>query len=296
MNSSASHSSEDEPLFFFHQRDFVFRNPESKIISFTYQQLIIYFTHSDRELISLERSSFGGPVISGKAELADLISLLKKVYDWSVVNGISTIQIRCFPEAYNQKQSDLINKAFSLSGYEVLYTDVDQILRVNDEGMNMRPSPKLRVRKSRKTGFQFASLDHSTLDRVYHLTADTRLRKKYPMTMSNADLVEMFKDFPDNYFLYGVRHHHKIIAAAVVIKISPTIWYCFYWGDDLHYRTHSPITFLIHQLYDYAKMQGVTLLDLGTSADKGIVNAGVFSFKRSLGCEVTPRHTFIKRM
>jgi len=296
LNSPAQHSPDGMPTFFFHQRDFVFRNPESKIVSFLHDQLLIYFTHRDDELISLERSSFGGPVINGNFDLTDLSALLKKVTDWSLENKIFSIQVRCFPEAYDQPQSALIHKAFSLNGYEILYTDVDQILLLNaDTGMDMNASRKWHVKKSRESGFQFRILDSIYLKRAYDLIADTRIRKGYSMSMSFPDLAEMFRIFPDHYFLFGVQHESKVIAGAVVIKVSATIWYCFYWGDDLDYRVHSPITYLVHELYSFAKDRGVVLLDLGTSSDKGVVNPGVFFFKKSLGCETTDRHTFIKK-
>ena len=282
--------------FFFHRPDFVFRNPEIQVISISHQQLTINFTQRGRELFSLERSSFGGPVINEHAELTDLVNLLKKTTEWSLANNISSIQVRCFPEAYDQTQSDLINKAFSISGYEVLYTDVDQMLFVNQEkGMDLSTSPRLHVKKCRELGFQFGPLENAALGKAYDLIADSRLRKNYTMSMDLPDLAETFSKFPDNYFLFGVSYKEKIIAAAVVIKVSPPIWYCFYWGDDLDYRAHSPITFLIYELYNLAKERGVTWLDLGTSSDKGIINPGVFSFKKSLGCQVTARHTFIKR-
>lgn len=295
MNLPLQHS-EVEPSFFFHQHSFVFRNPEIEIVSFSCQQATIYFVHRDDELVSLDRSSFGGPIISATTEPSDLTGLLKKINTWSLEHAITAIQVRCFPETYNTFQSELINAAFLHAEYQIQYTDIDQVLFVSDRKINMSISPRMHVKKCQKLGFDFLPLDPAALGKAYDLIADSRQRKKYPMSMTLIDLAEMFKRFPENYLLFGVHHNATLIASTVVIVVSPLIWYCFYLGDDQKFRTYSPITFLIYHLYDYAQKRGVTLLDLGTSSDKGVVNPGVYSFKKSLGCEVANRHTFVKKL
>lgn len=112
--------------------------------------------------------------------------------------------------------------------------------------------------------------------------------------MTLPDLIKTFEQFPAHYILFGVLDDEKIIAAAVTVVVSKEILYCFYIGDSLAYRPYSPVTFLVSGIYDYCIANNFKLLDLGISTDKGVLNKGLYSFKKSLGCIDSCKLTFEK--
>jgi lipid II:glycine glycyltransferase (peptidoglycan interpeptide bridge formation enzyme) len=114
--------------------------------------------------------------------------------------------------------------------------------------------------------------------------------------MSLQELKKMFALFPTAYILFGVFDKNKLISTSVSIKVSEEILYCFYIGDDLTYRTYSPVTFLINGIYHYAKGNHFKILDLGLSTDKGILNRGLYAFKKTFGTIDSVKLTFIKQL
>jgi hypothetical protein len=67
--------------------------------------------------------------------------------------------------------------------------------------------------------------------------------------MSLKALAEMFNLFGKEDLLFGVFDKDLMIASSVCIKVSEEIFYCFYVGDHLRYRAHSPVTGLIAGIY-----------------------------------------------
>ena len=67
--------------------------------------------------------------------------------------------------------------------------------------------------------------------------------------MTFKDLKAMFRLFQGAYLLFGVFDKNKLIATSVCIKVNDKILYCFYIGDALAFRPHSPITLLISEIY-----------------------------------------------
>ena len=112
--------------------------------------------------------------------------------------------------------------------------------------------------------------------------------------MSLDALQKMFALFPNEYLLFGLFDAERVIAGSVAIKVSDQILYCFYLGDDLEYRTHSPVTALVSGIYDYCKINNFLMLDLGLFTDKGVLNQGLFNFKKSFGALASPKLTFDK--
>lgn len=247
-------------------------------------------------MISLHASPFGGFLTDREINVEDLHVCLNKVYAWSASNGVTQLVIRSFPDEYHLKYAHLIKETLLESSFQVLYTDVAQVIFVSASGsMDVNIHKRRRLRNAETRRFQFRSLVPSFLDRAYELFSQSRNRKGYPITMSLEGLQNMFSLFPDEYLLFGVFDEEKMIAASVSIKICQKILYCFYIGDDLEYRSQSPVTTLIAGIYEYCRVNNFSMLDLGLSTDKGIVNKGLYTFKESFGAVESPKFTFAKQ-
>ena len=265
------------------------------MIQFQHQSAQIYFSQQDQDLISLPSSPFGGFLTDREIQKADLHACLDEMSAWSTTRGITALIIRMFPNEYHLRFASLIKEALLESGFKIMYKDIAQYIPIKLKGsMDLNTHKKRRVRNSATQGFQFRSLSPVTLDRCYDLFVQSRISKGYPITMSLDALRNMFALFPDQYLLFGLFDEERVIAASVAIKISDQILYCFYLGDDLEYRTHSPVTALVSAIYEYCKINNFLMLDLGISTDKGVVNEGLFNFKKSFGSQESPKLTFVK--
>lgn len=282
------------PLFLFHRPRFVFRNPEHTIVPFESNSIVIYFSKTGDGLVSLDRSPFGSFITDHEVSKIDLQSLLKIIFEWSGSHGIRNLVIKSFPEVYAPQFSEQIKEALLESGFKILYDDVAQVINVSGDEMKLNTHKKRRLRNATLAGFSFQKLTVSDLDKCYALIVESRENKNYPVTMTLQELKNIFALFPKEYLLFGVYDQGKLIAAAVCIEVSNEIMYCFYIGDDLDYRAYSPVTLLVHGIYRYCQHNNFKLLDLGLSTDKGILNKGLYTFKKSFGAFDSHKLTYLR--
>lgn len=255
----------------------------------------IFFSQKQDQLISLERSPFGGFVVDETASEENLEELVRQVLKWCQTRNVKSIIIRCFPEAYNIHLSKLSNEVLLRNMFAVKYHDISQMLMISEDGPMMNVHRQRRLRKCKAEGYVFEKLPPSFLPEAYACIAESRNDKGYPITMTLPELSEMFDRFPDHYYLFGVKDQAKIVATCVAIEVSPKILYCFYIGDALAYRHTSPVTMLMDGLYKFAREHHYELIDLGISTDEGVLNEGLYSFKKSLGAVDSPKLTFTKQ-
>jgi len=283
------------PSFLFHRQKFIFRNSEIPVIRFQHLSAEIYFSQQDQRLISLPASPFGAFLTDREIQKVDLHGCLDEMGAWSKPRGITELMIRMFPNEYHPRFASIITETLLESGFQIMYEDRAQYIPIKAKGsMDLNSHKKRRVRNSDTRGFQFRQLSQEALDRCYDLFVQSRVSKSYPITMSLDALRSMFALFPDQYLLFGLFDAERVIAASVAIMVSDEILYCFYLGDDLEYRTYSPVTALVSGIYDYCKVNNFLMLDLGISTDKGVVNEGLYNFKKSFGALESPKVTFIK--
>jgi lipid II:glycine glycyltransferase (peptidoglycan interpeptide bridge formation enzyme) len=171
------------------------------------------------------------------------------------------------------------------------------VINVSTEGsMPLDAHKKRRLRKAESSGFVFRELVVDSLPESYQLIVASRLNKAYPVTMTLEQLHAMFVLFPNAYRLFGLLDHDTLVATAVCIKVSTEILYCFYIGDHLAYRSLSPVTALVNGIYSYCQSHNFRMLDLGISTDKGILNSGLYNFKKTFGSIKSDKLTFSKTL
>lgn len=280
--------------FFFNKPEFIRRRKNDRVLSFPLHstQPLIYFTHSDNRLISVDRSTFGGFVMSDQTTQAELDQTITEAVQWARNNGIGSVTIRCFPEDYCKEESTMSRQSLDKVGFKILYQDITQIIPVTSNDLIMNVHRRRRLRQCRANRYRFEKLGLDKISEAYPLFEMSRKSKGYPVTMSLNDFQESFQMFPQNYLLFGVRDKERIIASCVCIHVSESILYCFYIGDDLEYRKWSPVTMLLHGLYFYAQRNNYQVIDLGISTDKGILNEGLHDFKKSFGAYDNEKLTY----
>jgi hypothetical protein len=244
---------------------------------------LIYFTHTDEQLISVDKSTFGGFIIRNEITSSDLFQTCEAFLLWAKSNNIKLITIRCFPEIYAPVESEMTSNALSKAGFEILFRDITQIIDVRESALPLNTHRKRRLRNSFAKGFSFKILTPDFLAEAHSLFVESRNDKKYPVTMSLENFKDAFTMFPRDYILFGVFDKNKMIASCVSIRVDERILYCFFIGDAIAYRVYSPVTQLLHGVYEFARQKKIEMIDLGISTDKGVLNEGLYNFKKSLG-------------
>jgi lipid II:glycine glycyltransferase (peptidoglycan interpeptide bridge formation enzyme) len=282
--------------FFFQSSEFIFRNTQIEIVSFRGKNGdAIHFTQMDLHLVSCARSPFGGFVVPEIIDKKNLKALIEDALHYSKSNKIESIEIKCYPEIYAPEHAAIENDILSEVGFNLKYKDITQALFINGK-ISLNPDRNRKIKECVGKNFRFQELTVEALPQSYNLFLQSRKSKGYPLTMELMDFFDEFRKFPSKYKLYGVLDGDHIIAASVVILVNDQILYYFFSGDDLDYRKYSPTTFLIFNLYHLAAEEGFKFIDLGISTDKGILNQGLYNFKKSFGAVDSFKLTFEKKV
>lgn len=285
--------------FFFHYPDFIYRNGEN-IISFSAgkkNNISICFNQRESTLISLDRSPFGGFIFGQSVARSEITDLIQSIVERATAESVTSIVIKCFPDIYDTYQSTLIEELLCATGFSVKYKDITQVMHIRPgKLLPMNTHRQRRLRTCIRHGFIFRSLSVDELPQAYSLFTESRESKGYPVTMSLAELATTIERFPDRYILSGVFDGDKMVASAVCIVVNSAIMYCFYIGDALAYRRYSPVTLLVSGIYESCVAGNFSLLDLGISTHRGVLNKGLYDFKKSLGCDDSFKLTFERRI
>ena len=247
--------------------------------------------------ISQTKSSFGGFDLDPNISETQLLFFIKEQLRYLKNFGIRRVFITSFPECYDVFRFQLTREVLLESGFYIDQRNISQYINISNCRFSSNVAPSERRYLNKANGlFKFNQLDIHSLKQVYELIVVCRQKKNYPVTMSFDELYRVVARLPERYLIFGLFDDERMIAGAVVIKINGAILYDFYHGDDLEYRKFSPVVPLIEGIYNYAQESGARLLDLGVSTDGGIVNKGIYDFKRSLGAADSEKIVFVKEL
>jgi hypothetical protein len=223
--------------------------------------------------------------------------LLENEFDTDKLNDflvqINTKAISIFwslaPMNYPKSKENLrflLDNRFKISKVEVTqYLDLSQ-----DFERNLHKTKRKILKRQKNSNTETKQLDLSFFDECYQMIADVRMRKNYPVTMQSEDLKRLLVSFPDNYLLYGTFMDGKLSACSVTVKLSKTVIYQFYWAHSSDFDDKSPLVYHNYFLACLAKSQGFTIFDFGVSTDAGIINRGLFRFKKELGANPVKKY------
>lgn len=284
--------------FFFHSNAFIERDDsvDTKYLNLyrrNYPVATFPFVCRNNTVSSLPKSPFGAINATADTTKKELAYLTEQLIKHCQAEGLQTIRITSYPRVYSPIAFDEMQKAFFDVGFEIS-TDTSQYLPIDKEfRKTVKPSERRYLNHATKEGYVFSELSIDNLSQAYKLIKDSRENKGYPVTMSFTDLKTTIEQFPTNYFIFGLFHNDILIATSVCIRINSKILYNFYLGDNILYRKKSPAVPLLKEIYNYARDNNYSTLDLGLSTENGVINKGLFNFKESLGALATEKPTYI---
>lgn len=196
------------------------------------------------------------------------------------------IHIALAPAIHDLQLFSISFNLLTRHGYKVIRHELNHHLVVNSAALldRMEYGNQKRYRKCLREGFKAHRLDGSRYAEAYAVIASNRQRKGFPITMSFPQIMEMVRVFGERIKFFAVYREELLVASAICIDIDGRILYVFYWGDIDNMQSHSPITLLVAQIYEYCQIDHYEILDIGISTVAGDPNYGLVRFKRGLGC------------
>ena len=279
---------------FFHSHAFISTNYTTPPLQFllienkiAIAQLFVSIENNKAQ--SLGKASFGG-INSLKTLSTETITFFYNfIFSYLKEKGFNELHISLPPFAYAAFEAE--NQLQILSSLIELQTttDYNYHLAVYEEAFRskLHSSEKNKLNKSLKAGFNILELSPTNLKECYDLIVHNRTQKGYPVTMTfeNLEKVILLPEF----HLFGLYDNNTLIATTILIQIDTEIAYNFYMADSYDYRSYSPLVMLNEHIYNWCKQKQITVLDLGTASEKGILNKGLSKFKQHLGAIETKK-------
>lgn len=210
--------------------------------------------------------------------------LFSFIVNWAKENDVNKIILKTPPFSYHSTFN--FPSFFEKHSLSIVQKDVNFFISINQKSFRSKiaPASRNKLNKCIKAGFTFEQSFLIDYEQIFKLIKGCRDDKSYELSMNSEALKRMIELYPKNYFLFVVKNQEgEIIASSVVILVSSKVLYTFYWGDNLAYRSYSPVIFLLQGIYEYCQIHQIELMDLGTSSLNGVINQGSYNFKKNIG-------------
>lgn len=206
--------------------------------------------------------------------------------------GVIRIKIKHYPSYF--KSSKFVEDGLNRSDFENTLTETNQHINIDKPRFEdiANRSEVIRSNKCDTFGYLFKTSSITQLPRIYSLIEDTLKRNGNRPSMSYSGLKSILEVCPNNYKLFSLWDGEKLIAATVSVIISNSIMYNFYHADHLEYRKVSSLTYLLKNIYTYCYKNNFKVLDLGISSVNGIINKGLFNFKKTRGAIMSDKNYY----
>ncbi len=207
---------------------------------------------------------------------------------------VTSLEIRSYPEQYNIKQAHTIKKIVTELGFTTS-SEISSAIIVDKKSFvsKIAMAKKQRLKKSQGV-FHFKQVGLDELNQTYRFISRCRKEKGYTLSMTLAALKKTVSVFKAKFFFFQLVNGTEIVAAAIVIQVSDSILYTFYYSHAQKYDKLSPVVFLLSGIYEFAQKNKMKLIDLGTSMTEHGINKKLLHFKESVGGVSNKKFTFTK--
>ncbi|MBS7255449.1 hypothetical protein [Flavobacterium branchiicola] len=253
----------------------------------------------DGILLSPFSAPFGGfQLANDDIGLNQIDSAVKVLEEWSRANDFKGIKIVLPPLFYNnnfitKQQSSLFRANFEQINLDVNYQfSTDKV--VEDYMSKIWYNAKKNLKRSLKFDLSFEKLEEKDCHIAYDIIADNRKQRGFPLRMSWELVQKTTSVIQGDFFL--VKKEDIAIASAIVFHVSEGIVQVIYWGDLPLYSECKTMNFLSHEIFKYYESVGINIVDIGPSTENSIPNHGLCEFKESIGCDLSLKATFLKKI
>jgi hypothetical protein len=293
------------PSYVFNSSEFNVLN-ESKCESVYYLlfkdtkvRLGIIFGLRNNLLMSPFSAPFGGFLaISNDIKLYQIDSALAALTTWATEKKADGIRIVSPSFFYNHNFLNKVYNCLYRAGFESSNIELNYQFPTHKFNENYQTNIWYNARKNLKRAFQanftFEKLDHHNGKVAYDVIAQNRKERGFPLRMTWEQLLETTAIIPADFFI--VKKEEISVAAAVVFHVANQIVQVIYWGDLPLYAEFKTMNFLSFQVFQYYTQQGISIIDIGPSTEDSVPNNGLCEFKESIGCDISIKTEFYKKL
>ena len=262
-------------------------------------RLGIIFGVRDNKLVSPFSAPFGGfEATSEDVRLQQIDGALEALTNWAKAKNFAGIKIIAPSFFYNP---NFLNKVFNSlyrSNFENANIELNYQFPTYKFDENYETTIWYNARKNLKRALKadltFDKLESENGQLAYNVIAQNRKERGFPLRMTWEQVTETMSVINVDFFLVKKGEDH--IGAAVIFHVAKGIVQVVYWGDLPQYSESKTMNFLSYHVFKYYKELGVEMVDIGPSTEDSIPNNGLCEFKESIGCDISIKTEFYKKL
>ncbi|MFN8415161.1 MAG: GNAT family N-acetyltransferase [Cytophagaceae bacterium] len=244
-------------------------------------QQIIFFEYQDA-FISGYAATYGGfyPVTPKES----LRKILPSIIETAKSKKLTKIIVK-LPPTFLLSSSDELSDWESFS-FNIINREVNQYISIGKHSLIDIVHEQER-RKLKKQPDFVLELNSSKVNRSqrWDLLVAARKDKNYPVTITQEALEDLNNKLESHYTFIDCIKDDTLIAFAIAVQMSDEVFYYYLPATLPEYQYLSPSVYIINAIYELAKSKKCIYLDLGISSEKGILNEGLFQFKKNMGAK-----------
>jgi hypothetical protein len=241
--------------------------------------------------------AFGGAAVAGdRTPGAAIFEVAEAATRWLRAEGAARAVVRLAPDAFGDPAAASLENALFRNGWRLEQADINYHLPITSPEAFLKQlgeTKQKEIRRLHRSGSVFRALPAQEGRRAYEAIAENRAARGFPMTMSWTQVAALAAALPEAVTFRTVERDEAVLAGAVCLQVTPAYAYVFYWGEAAAFRKESPVLMLAEGLIAEHHRRGSAVLDLGTSTEQSVPNAGLIAFKEGLGCRTSSKRTYV---
>jgi len=244
---------------------------------------------------------FGGfTFIKNDIKIQQIDQALDVLQIWLRKNGLLDIQITLPPSIYKESFISKLTNSFYRKGFKTSKLDLNYSFNSKNFGSDYTNLLWRNARKNLnvaiKQNFIFKVCETLQDKQIaYNIIQKNREVRGFPLRMSWDAIVSTIAFLKADFF-HLCNVSQEVLASAMIYHINPEIVQVVYWGDLPKYSHLKTMNFLSYKIFEYYKNTTIKIIDIGPSTEDSIPNFGLCEFKESIGCDISSKLTFSKKI
>ncbi len=230
--------------------------------------------------------------------LNQIDAALVAIQKWMFSNAFKEIKIVLPPIFYNVNFLTKLTSSLYRANFQVINLDINYQFPTHKFDENylsiVWQNAKKNIKRANNAGLIFEKLETSEGETAYDIIAENRTQRGFPIRMTWEELKKTINLIPADFFI--VKKDNVIIASAIIFQVSEGIVQVVYWGDLPQFSEYKTMNFLSYEIFKYYKKIEIKVVDIGPSSENSIPNHGLCEFKESIGCDLSPKYSFYKKI
>jgi hypothetical protein len=250
-------------------------------------------------LVSPFSAPFGGYVpMYDDVKIQSIEEAVDITEQWAVTSGLKKIMLTLPPPIYNERFLSKVLNVLHRRNFNIEATELNFHFDLSGEYKNaLWKNARKNLNVSLDSNLAFRQcIRESEKEIAYNIISLNRNVKGRPLRMSLQDVLATNDIIPIDFFVVSTAEKLDI-ASAVVFQAAPKIALVVYWGDVPDFPHLKAMNFLSFKIFEYYKAKGFLFVDIGTANESNSEpNYGLAEFKESLGCNIQPKVTLVKKI